>query len=337
MFMLPITWGGVSFPWLSPTVLGCLLGSLFALLAFILYEVKVPRFPMIPMGMFKSSMVSRCGPRFLPNASRKLTTVAYSLMFLTLVFGMQFTIQLFYLPQLFQLSFGYSPVVSGSLILPSLFATTISVSLAGQVQARTGYYKWLIVGGMAGSSLGLGLLSMTTESTPLARIVGFSIILGFTQGWSMQTSLVAAQAAVKREQVAAISACRNAIRMLGTTLALAYAATILNNSVRASVGDGTLTEEQFRAVIEDPIQAYDGFGGSLSQSTVDTILRGYTGGFDTIFIVGAALSAAACILTAVFVVEIDLRRGDEAEQKAKAKEWLAARKLKQPAGQEEHA
>lgn len=48
LLILPLNWGGTSFPWVSGPVLGCLVASFFAFAVFFLWEWKAARIPIVP-------------------------------------------------------------------------------------------------------------------------------------------------------------------------------------------------------------------------------------------------------------------------------------------------
>jgi hypothetical protein len=81
--------------------------------------------------------------------------------------------------------------------------------------------------------VGQGLLSTISPNISPAKLVGYQILSGVDAGQTFQTSLVAIQAAVKRNEMAVATGRRNFLRLLGGTIALAAASAILNNSVKS--------------------------------------------------------------------------------------------------------
>lgn len=136
-----------------------------------------------------------------------------------------------------------------------VLAFTFCADALGSTQPSicVGYAMWAI---------GLGLLSTLDENTSVARIVGYEILNGGAclplhvragcrrgesqrltrtdllsrlpnfscaagQGGTLQTSMVAAQAAVARSEMSVVTSVRNFMRSLGGTVFLVIAATIL--------------------------------------------------------------------------------------------------------------
>ena len=61
------------------------------------------------------------------------------------------------------------------------------------------------------------------------------------------------------------------------------------------------------------------------------VLRAYSNGFRTIFIVLAILTALACVIAQLLIQQRSLKRDEDAELKRQGRAWLAARKQAAPA------
>ena len=48
LVILPLNWGGVSFPWVSGPVLGCLISGIVGYVVFVMYEWRVAKIPIVP-------------------------------------------------------------------------------------------------------------------------------------------------------------------------------------------------------------------------------------------------------------------------------------------------
>ncbi|EEB94888.1 hypothetical protein MPER_06227, partial [Moniliophthora perniciosa FA553] len=107
MIMLPLIWGGVTFPWSSAVVLAPLCSGFFVLVLFCLWEWKGAKLPIVPMYIFKHMTV--CGVNLV--------------MFVN---GFAFFSALYYLPQFFQVVLGYSPIRGGLLLIPILISQMVA-------------------------------------------------------------------------------------------------------------------------------------------------------------------------------------------------------------------
>lgn len=54
LLILPLNWGGTSFPWVSGPVLGCLLSGVAAFALFFFWEWKFAKIPVAPRKSFLS-------------------------------------------------------------------------------------------------------------------------------------------------------------------------------------------------------------------------------------------------------------------------------------------
>lgn len=48
LIILPLNWGGTSFPWVSGPVLGCLISGIFTFVLFVLWEGRFAKIPVVP-------------------------------------------------------------------------------------------------------------------------------------------------------------------------------------------------------------------------------------------------------------------------------------------------
>ena len=107
------------------------------------------------------------------------------------------------------------------------------------------------------------------------------------------------------------------IRLLGSTLSLAISATIINNSLRATMSALGLAPRTIAAIVADPtilrLQVPAGSsdtGVAVSAALARRILAAYVRGFRTVFVLGAALCAGATVVAVVLIRHVELARGD---------------------------
>ncbi|PIL32782.1 MFS general substrate transporter [Ganoderma sinense ZZ0214-1] len=317
LIVLPLIWGGVTFPWTSPVVLAPLCCGALVVGLFCLWEWKGARLPIIPMHIFKQITV----------------TGVYITMFVN---GVVFYSSLFYLPQYFQVALSYSAVRSGVFLLPVLVSQTLASFICGQMISLTGRYRTNIYCGFAIWTVGCGCLSTVTPSTPKGLLVFYMLLAGTGAGGTLQTTTVAAQASVSRRDMSVVTAVRNFIRLLGGTFSLAIGATIINNSLRHTMAALRLSPATIAKIVDDPtiLGARTSASASsladlgVSAALADRILGAYISGFRTVFILNAALNAVATVAAIFLIRHIELTRGDEEVLKQKAvEEEMAAEKM----------
>ncbi|KAI0644910.1 MFS general substrate transporter [Trametes meyenii] len=309
LVILPLIWGGVTFPWTSPVVLAPLCAGALVAALFCLWEWKGARLPIIPMYIFKQVTV----------------TGVYITM---LINGFVFYSSLFYLPQYFQVGLGYSAIRSGIFLLPVLVSQTLASFISGQIITWTGRYRATIYVGFGIWTVACGCLSTVTPQTSKGLLVFYMLLAGTGAGGTLQTTTVAAQASVSRRDMSVVTAVRNFIRLLGGTLSLAIGATIINNALRHYMSVLALPSGTIAAIVDDPTLLSSTTPAAsaslaalgLSPTVTARILGAYVRGFRTVFVLNAGLNAVATVAALLLIRHIDLDRGDEETLRKRAKD-----------------
>lgn len=122
--------------------------------------------------------------------------------------GWLFLSQVFYIPQFYQLVFGYGAIKAGALLLPVTLAQTVMSTLSGLFIKWVGRYRECILVGWAIWAVGLGLFSTLDEHANVGKMVGYAILTGVGVGLTLQPALVAIQSAVDRKSMAVVTSTR---------------------------------------------------------------------------------------------------------------------------------
>ncbi|KAJ3933806.1 MAG: MFS general substrate transporter [Lentinula lateritia] len=313
LIMLPLIWGGITYPWNSVIVLAPLCCGVFVVVLFCLWEWKVAKLPIVPMHIFKHVTV----------------VGVYICMFAN---GFVFFSALYYLPLFFQVVLGYSPTYSGTFLLPVVMSQVVSSLTAGLAVSHTGKYRTVVYTGFALSAIGCGCISIFNASTSKAVMVVLMLLTGFGNGMTMQTTTVAAQASVARKDMSIVTAVRNFVRMLGGAIALPVASSLLNNAIRDFMKNLGFPSSTISPVIDKPSllnspSAISSLSISPSQAA-DILSKGYIKGFRDVFLLNAAMSATATLVSVVMIKHKELLRGDEEQLRKEAAEALQTAKTK---------
>ncbi|KAF8878963.1 major facilitator superfamily domain-containing protein [Infundibulicybe gibba] len=304
LVILPLIWGGITFPWKSPVVLAPLFSGFVVIILFCLWEWKGASLPIVPMHIFKHLTVAG----------------VYITVFVS---GFVFYSSLYYLPQFFQVALGYSPIRAGVFLIPMLVGRMVVGWIAGVIVSHTGKYRAIIHLGFAIRAMACGLLSMVTPSTNKTVLVVYMLLAGVGAGLTLQTTTVAAQASVPRKDMSVVTAFRNFVRLFGGTLSLALGSTILNNTLRGATNGFSLPPGLISSIISDPARLGHPLPGLTTAAAHDILMHGYVNGFRAIFVLNAALSALAMVVSMLMIRDQELTRGDEEELREMAMEWLA--------------
>ncbi|KAH8922708.1 MFS general substrate transporter [Atractiella rhizophila] len=308
LLLLSLNWGGVEYPWDSGIVLGILVASIGIFAIFLMWEWKAARIPIIPLRIFRNATISGVLATSLGN-------------------GHIFYTSLFFVPQLYQVLRGYSPITSGLLLLPLMSIQAVASLVSGLIVSRTGRYKVNILLGWAIWTVGVGLVSTLDEHSTPGQAVGYLLLSGIGAGQTFQTTLIAAQASVPRKEMSVVTSVRNFIRQLGGTIGLAIASTILNNSLRSHLRGANFSEQLISSILDDPASIQDATT-SLTAAQKAAAIAGYRQGFRVIFLIATAVAGLSFFVSLFFIAEVTLRREDEKELKAKSKLWLEEKKRK---------
>ena len=205
--LLVLSLGGNRFAWtsreiLAPAVLAIALG-----IAFMRAQQRSDE-PILP-------------PRFLGDR-----VIGPSLAAIFVVFGSYLAVAVLS-PIYFQVALGSSVSEAGLLMIPLLVSGTLTANLAGRWSRRSGYYKRPPLIGLPVTVLALAAAALLADrmSTTVAAIV--LMIAGFGIGPIFPCSIVAAQNAVERRDLGAVSGAIGFARALGGAIFVAGASALV--------------------------------------------------------------------------------------------------------------
>ena len=242
--------------------------------------------------------------------------------------GSAYYILLFMIPQFLQTVQGFSAVRASLLLLPFVLMVTIVVESSGLIISKWGRYREFIISGFATWAAGCGSLTSLRADAHIGKIVGFLLLCGIGAGLVVQTTVIALMAVCKdRKEVSVALSTRNYLRLLGGSIFLAVATTIVNNGFRSRL-NGIIEPSVLQLILDDPVYIQHTLKNTLDQATFQVIIDAYIGAFRTLFFVTMGLLLAALALTVVFVKHHSLKRDDDQKLKEEGKRYVADQKLK---------
>ncbi len=213
--LLVSVWGGNTYPWASPAILGLAAAALGLLSSFVWWERRAEE-PILPLQLFRSRVFSVATPA---------SFVVGAAMFGGVVF----------LPLFLQTVQGQTATNSGLLLLPLMGGIVTTSVLSGRLIARTGRYRAFPIGGMGVATLGMFLLSrLDATSTRLESAVGM-LVLGTGIGMVMQVLVLAVQNAVRHRDLGAATSAVNFFRSIGGTLGVALYGAVFTARFRGAL------------------------------------------------------------------------------------------------------
>ncbi|MBN9306393.1 MAG: MFS transporter [Devosia sp. 67-54] len=248
-----------------------------AVVAFVLVERRAAE-PIIPLRLFANRTISM------------VTIVS--------VLGGMSTLGLYFYFALFmQMITGLPPGELGLLFLPMSVTVAVVSIAAGRIVASTGRYKWLTVAGMA---VGIGLMLFYANmdaNTPLWVLCIASMAFGVSMGLTMQTLVVAIQAAAPLQDIGAATGLITQARTIGASLGLALNGAVmvlgLTHATVALAPDVAAAIPGGLAAITP--KSLEGLAGPVR----DAVLHGYATGFAPTYLFVGGLYLAATVLLAL--------------------------------------
>jgi EmrB/QacA subfamily drug resistance transporter len=221
--MLALTWGGVDYAWLSPTILGMLGLSVAMFVLFFIIEGRAEE-PIIPLELFRSRVVA-------------VSSIAVFLL------GVTFMPAVTFIPLYFQGVLGASAIISGNLMAPMMLSSVVSNIICGQVISRTGgYYRLQGTIGFMMMAGGFFLLSRMTVETSYTTAIVNIVLTGFGAGFLMPLHTLAVQNSVPYLFMGTATAMVTWLRTIGSLFGLSIVGSIMNNRF-SSEFTGKLSDE----------------------------------------------------------------------------------------------
>ncbi|KAI8606593.1 major facilitator superfamily domain-containing protein, partial [Dissophora ornata] len=232
LILLPLNWGGSTYAWNSPIIVGLFCAGVAVLFIFCMIEWKQAAEPIMPFRLFKTR-----------------TNVA---VFLTCFFmGMGFFAVMFFMPLFFQIVRQESATTAGLEMLPLIVGFLLTSISSGIMVSKWGRYRPFIWVGLALSTVGTGLLTLLNEDSSRGKEIGFLFIHGFGLGLAIQTTMLAILSAVETKDIAVATASATFFRTVGSVFGVAVAGTVFNNAVKNNLAPLIALNSDVAMVIAD--------------------------------------------------------------------------------------
>lgn len=126
---------------------------------------------------------------------------------------------------------------SGIYTLPLVLSLVVSSILSGGITQKIGYYVPSMLVAPALMSVGEGLLSTLNRDSPTSHWVAFQFLAGFGLGFGMQTSGLAIQTVLPREDISTGIAINFFVQQLGGAVFTSVGQSILTNLLVSQLAD----------------------------------------------------------------------------------------------------
>lgn len=213
MLLMGLEFGGVTYPWASPTVLCLMIFGVVTIGLFVLNEWKFARYPVTPIRLFK----------------HRTSIASYSLAFFH---AFTFMSGSYWLPLYFQGVLTTTSLMSGVYLLPFVVSLSIISAAVGIMIKKTGKYKILISAGTAIATLGFGLFTDLGAKEDWVKLSIYQIIAGIGIGPNFQAPLIALQTNIEPSDIGSATSTFSFLRQLGTSVSVVVGGVIFNNEMQ---------------------------------------------------------------------------------------------------------
>ena len=279
-FLMPVSWGGVLFPWSSWRTLVPLILGIFGMIGFVILELYVVKEPLIPMHIFRYRSAS----------------INY---FGTLTQGIILWSLLYYLPLYYEAVKGYSPLIVGVACFPETFTVTPASIFVGIIASKTGHYRWSIWSGWILSVLGLGLLYLLSPDTSVPAWVFINLVVGLGLGLLFSSMNFSIQAATPQKYAGFAAAIYVFMRSLGQGIGVAVGGIVFENQFAIKLSDYPSLQGNVTDLSQDAsglVQIIKSMPADSPERTM--IINAYADALKVVWVVMAGIAFVALVSSA---------------------------------------
>jgi EmrB/QacA subfamily drug resistance transporter len=268
---LATSWGGTTYPWASPTIIGLFVASVLALAAFVRVELRAAE-PVLPIRLFASPVFTVC-------------------CVLSFVVGFAMLGALTFLPTFMQFVDGVSATESGMRTLPMVVGLLITSVGSGALVGRTGRYKIFPVLGTAIMAVAFVLLSQMNAATPVWRQSLDLFILGTGIGLCMQVLILTVQNTVDFSDLGVATSGVTFFRTIGSSFGAAIFGSLFANFLAARIGPALAASGAPPSAAQSPQALH-----RLSAEMAAPIIDAYADALGKVFLYAAPVAAVGFVL-----------------------------------------
>ena len=304
--LLAFVWGGDLYPWASPQILGLLAAAAGGIILFIWAERRAVE-PIMPLSMFQNRVFA---------VATLVTFLVGIVMFGAITF----------MPLFVQGALGASATNSGVITTPMMLGVVVASAIAGQLVARLGRYRLLVVAGALVLTAGMFLMTRMDQNTPQLIAVRNMVMIGVGIGLQMPVLILAVQNALPYRLLGAATASNQFFRQIGGTLGVAIfgtlVATQMKENLRAALPSQVAdAPDELVTRLEDPqillsptaldrlresFGAVGGEGSALFEATLEAMRGVVAAALTDVFLVGTIVALIA-LAVSVFLRDVPLR------------------------------
>ncbi len=283
---LATSWGGSTYAWGSPIIIGLFAGSLVVLGVFVWVETRAAE-PILPIRLFRDPVFTVC-------------------CVLSFIVGFAMLGALTFLPTFMQFVDGVSATVSGLRTLPMVAGLLLTSMSSGVIVSRTGRYKVFPVVGTAVMAVAFVLLSRMDADTPMLMQSLYLFILGTGIGMCMQVLILIVQNTARFADLGVATSGVTFFRTIGSSFGAAIFGSLFANFLEDRIGPALAAGGAPPAAAQSPKVLHQ-----LPPEVAAPIVNAYADSLRLVFLCAAPVAVVGFIV-AWMLKEVPLREMDAA-------------------------
>jgi hypothetical protein len=274
--LLPLQWGGSTYPWNSSRIIGLFVAAVCLTIVFVYSQIKLGDKGTLPPFLFHN----------------RNTLCAF--MFAGF-FGAGFFPMTIYLAIYFQSVKGSTALHAGIQMLPLLISCTVSSTGTGALISATGYYTPFMLFCMVLFSIGAGLLTTLSITSPFGGNFGYQVLAGLGVGVGFEGGIIVVQAVLPLERIPVAISCVSFFMTLGGALFTPISQTIFQNNLLKSIEINAPQLDAHVFLRSGATDIRSLLASTNQQGSLDIILQAYLNGLKDTFWVTTACAIAALV------------------------------------------
>ncbi len=283
---LATSWGGGTYAWSSPVIIGLFVVSAAALAIFVWVETRAAE-PILPIRLFRSPVFTVC-------------------CILGFIVGFAMLGALTFLPTFMQFVDGVSATTSGLRTLPMVAGMLITSIGSGNIVGRTGRYKVFPVAGTAIMAVAFVLLSQMDAATPTWQQSLYLFVLGTGIGLCMQVLILVVQNTSSFADLGVATSGVTFFRTIGSSFGAAIFGSLFANFLASRIGPALAAGGAPPRAAQSPQALH-----ALSPPIAAPIIDAYADSLGKVFLCAVPVAVVGFVVS-LFLKEVRLREMETA-------------------------
>jgi hypothetical protein len=274
--LLPVQWGGSTYAWNNPQIIGLFVAAGCLTLLFIFSQIKLGDKATIPPSLFKN----------------RNTLFAF---IFAAGFGAGFYPLIFYLAIYFQSVKGSSALHAGIQLLPLSISCTVSSVGTGLLISAIGYYTPIMLFCMVLFSIGAGTFTTIAVTSSYGILCLYQVIAGLGIGVGFEAGGIVVQTVLPRNRVPEAISCVSFMMTLGGAVSLSISQALFQNGVVAGIQANAPQLDAYTFFQSGATEIRSLLASMNQQGALNVVLKAYVDGLKGTFWVPTVCAIAAFV------------------------------------------